>query len=91
MAAAAGGGGADAALYDQAVPDPDNTLGGIHGDTDPEHPSVVVHMSACGAGRARRQSSSRVRALRGCGPHCAAHGGRARQRAAPARRRGFRA
>lgn len=31
-------------LYNIAVPDGDNTLGGIKDDTEPEHPSVIGHL-----------------------------------------------
>lgn len=34
-------------LYDLAVPDAPNTLGGLHGDIDPEHPTVIGHMGEC--------------------------------------------
>jgi hypothetical protein len=52
MAAAAGAGATAAssadpapeALWDLAVPDPENTLGGIKDDVAPEHPSVIGHM-----------------------------------------------
>lgn len=33
-----------ASLYPRCVADADNTLGGIRGDTEPEHPSVIMHL-----------------------------------------------
>ncbi len=32
------------ASFDAAVPDPPNTLGGIAGDTDPDHPNTTGHI-----------------------------------------------
>ena len=47
-AGGAGGGGAAAAgeldVFAAAVPDAANTLGGLHDDKDPDHPSVIAHM-----------------------------------------------
>ena len=34
----------DSQLYELAIPDADNTLGGIKDDTQPEHPSVIGHL-----------------------------------------------
>lgn len=34
----------DTDLYGIAVPDPEHTLGGIKGDIEPEHPSVIGHI-----------------------------------------------
>lgn len=43
-AAAAGGEPTPDQLYDLAVPDASNTLGGLKDDVDPEHPSVLGHL-----------------------------------------------
>lgn len=34
------------AEYDQAVPDPEHTLGGIKDDIEPDHPSVIGHLGS---------------------------------------------
>ena len=31
-------------LYEKCIPDPDNTLGGMKDDVEPEHPSVIGHI-----------------------------------------------
>jgi Oxysterol-binding protein len=31
-------------LYEKCIPDPENTLGGIKDDIEPDHPSVIGHL-----------------------------------------------
>jgi hypothetical protein len=72
MSAGAGAGASSSAedegLYDLAVPDHENTLGGIKDDTQPDHPSVIGHLgkslSAGAAGVSAAQPEGAGRACR---------------------------